>query len=412
MSPSELKKEKERRIRTQAMRRMCRELSAEFRHLPSVFKHNLIATLKRGAVMIVLVTSVRADTLSTTLCNYVSQIVNVEMSLDSADAADVFLVPYYLELDSVARARNIPISLLAAFIQEESLWDAYAYRTEPHYLKKKKVIAEARAWSRRYKGSPSFQSELWARSTSFGLMQPMGQVAREQRFDKRYLTELIRPFNSIDEGAKHLLSKLKRYPGDTLSAISAYNQGNNRMKDGMYENYKYVYRVRVAWLAYQKIFQQFKAYNEQIEQFYTMVSHIAGSDLPLRNAHTKVIARERIVGDASAYLKYLGDSASRLRQSRYHDSAAFYLDQSSGEPSSGVLISTERYGARIFFAACAVIAGLVFLFGLGRLFFARHVASISGYGEHLFHAGDEAIRSHDRNISAKNDAGHSIHGIR
>jgi soluble lytic murein transglycosylase-like protein len=175
-------------------------------------------------------------------------------SSDSSEASDVFLVPFRSEIDSTARKYKLPPALLAAFIQEESQFDPFAIRTEPSYLKKQKVIAQARAFSRAHNYIPTFHTELVLRSSSIGLMQPLGQVAREQGFIKPYLTELIKPYASLDEGAKHLLSKMKRYGRDTLSAISAYNQGNNRKKRGVFENARYVYRVAVAWRVYEALF--------------------------------------------------------------------------------------------------------------------------------------------------------------
>ena len=187
---------------------------------------------------------------------YVNALVESLQGADSSEAADVFLIPFRKEIDSVARKCKLPASLLAAFIQEESQFDPFAIRTEPHYLKKRKVIAEARSWSRKHRGVPTYETELFLRASSMGLMQPLGQVAREQGFKARFLSALIEPYNSLDEGAKHLRDKIIRYKGDTLSAISAYNQGNNRKKGGVFVNARYVYRVSVAWRVYEELFRR------------------------------------------------------------------------------------------------------------------------------------------------------------
>jgi hypothetical protein len=190
--------------------------------------------------------------------------------VDSTDAAEVFLVPFQKELDSVARKHHLPVALLAAIVQEESQFNAFAVRTEPSYLKKKLVIRQARKWSRDHGGIPTYETELYLRATSMGLAQPMGEVAREQGFRARFLSELIMPFNSLDEGAKLLQSKLRKYKSDTLSAISAYNQGSNKKRRGVYLNARYVYRVTVAWRAYQHIFQSSNtSYNDTSYQTIT-----------------------------------------------------------------------------------------------------------------------------------------------
>jgi len=185
---------------------------------------------------------------------YVQALVESMQAADSSEAADVFLVPFQTEINAVAGKYKLPASLLAAFIQEESQFDPFAIRTEPHYLKKRKVIAEARTWSRKHRGVPTFQTELFLRASSMGLMQPLGQVAREQGFKQRFLSALIEPYHSLDEGAKHLREKIIKYRGDTLSAISAYNQGNNRKQGGVFVNARYVYRVSVAWRVYEELF--------------------------------------------------------------------------------------------------------------------------------------------------------------
>lgn len=84
----------------------------------------------------------------------------------------------------------------------------------------------------------------------------MGETAREQGFMARYLAELYLPANSIQHGAKLLRTLLDRYHGDTLSAISAYNQGSARRKAGVFLNARYVYRVCLAWRAYQVMFKR------------------------------------------------------------------------------------------------------------------------------------------------------------
>jgi soluble lytic murein transglycosylase-like protein len=85
-------------------------------------------------------------------------------------------------------------------------------------------------------------------------MQVMGETAREQGFDRPFLSELYLPENAIAHGAMLLKKLLTRYRGDTLAAISAYNSGSaRRSRRGMFANARYVYRVAIAWRAYDEL---------------------------------------------------------------------------------------------------------------------------------------------------------------
>ena len=175
--------------------------------------------------------------------------------LDSLSASQTYLVPYRSEIESAARLYSLPPSLIAAVIQEESRFEQFATRHEPGYMRSRSMRRAALAWSRTH-ALPNTATELADRSRSFGLMQVMGETAREQGFAARYLAEMYLPHNSIDHGAKLLRSLLDRYHHDTLAAISAYNQGSTRLKAGALVNARYVYRVCLAWRAYRSLFKQ------------------------------------------------------------------------------------------------------------------------------------------------------------
>ena len=69
------------------------------------------------------------------------------------------------------------------------------------------------------------------RSTSWNLMQIMGQVARECGFrDKRELL-INDPTVAVYYSCKFFVRQLRRYDGNMEDAIAAYNQGNNRWHD-------------------------------------------------------------------------------------------------------------------------------------------------------------------------------------
>jgi hypothetical protein len=186
----------------------------------------------------------------------IDRLTHQAQSLDSVLAYERSLVPYAKEISQKARKYRVPPELLAALIQEESRFDIWATRTEPHYKLNKVVQREARAHSKRFNGIPTVQTEIDDRSRSYGLMQPMGQVAREQGFNNQFLAELYLPENSIEQGAKLLRKKFDRYGTDTLAVISSYNQGTARKQGGTFTNARYVYRVSVALRAYAPHFPQ------------------------------------------------------------------------------------------------------------------------------------------------------------
>ncbi len=84
----------------------------------------------------------------------------------------------------------------------------------------------------------------------------MGETAREQGFANTYLAELYLPRNALEHGALLLHRLLVRYHDDTLAAISAYNQGTARKHRGVFVNARYVYRVTLAWRAYERLFHE------------------------------------------------------------------------------------------------------------------------------------------------------------
>jgi soluble lytic murein transglycosylase-like protein len=177
------------------------------------------------------------------------------LSADSIAASQTVLIPFREEIERAAIQHALPASLIAAVIQEESEFNAWATRAEPRYLRSRKVRRLAARFARTHRLGPTAFTELADRSRSYGLMQIMGETAREQGFDRPFLAELYIPDNAIAHGAMLLKRLLTRYRNDTLSAISAYNQGSARKKRGVFANARYVYRVVVAWRAYDALFK-------------------------------------------------------------------------------------------------------------------------------------------------------------
>lgn len=115
--------------------------------------------------------------------------------------------------------------VFASLIMQESSGNPLSFRYEP-------------AFYRRYihdKGLAGFvpnplripdRLERDLRSTSFGLCQIMGQVAREQGFRNEWLPTLCDPQINIDLGAKILASFIKA-KGSERAGLLRYNGGGD-----------------------------------------------------------------------------------------------------------------------------------------------------------------------------------------
>lgn len=121
-------------------------------------------------------------------------------------------------IESASLEYNLTPTLLAAVILTESGGNPLATRHEPdfyrRYLRGKALSEIPGYWPPRV--SANTTTEMFLRSTSMGLMQVLGQTARESGFQSDYLVELYDPGLNIPMGAKILASKMKRYGKDGL----------------------------------------------------------------------------------------------------------------------------------------------------------------------------------------------------
>jgi len=103
----------------------------------------------------------------------------------------------------IARARaaaahhELEPALVCAVIEQESAWNTYAIRYEPGF--RTRYVAPL--------GLPP--TEEIARSISWGLMQVMGQVAREHGFTGKFLSALCDPALGLDSGCAALAAKFR-----------------------------------------------------------------------------------------------------------------------------------------------------------------------------------------------------------
>ncbi len=118
-----------------------------------------------------------------------------------------------------AAAQSLDPALVCAVVEQESAWNPWAMRYEPLFF--------AKYVSSLYTNNKVNASEAYARGFSWGLMQVMGQVARESGFDALFLSALCDPEQGLAIGCKVLRKKFDVMAGDTTRALFAWNGGGN-----------------------------------------------------------------------------------------------------------------------------------------------------------------------------------------
>jgi soluble lytic murein transglycosylase-like protein len=115
----------------------------------------------------------------------------------------------------IAEDHGIDATLVCAVVEQESAWDTHAMRYEPafrtHYVAPLRLPA----------------TEEIARSISWGLMQVMGQVAREHGFTGKFLSALGDPNIGLAIGCEVLGTKIVAAQNDIWRALELWNGGAN-----------------------------------------------------------------------------------------------------------------------------------------------------------------------------------------
>lgn len=147
-----------------------------------------------------------------------------------------------LILVATAAALNAGLdpALVCSVCAHESSWNPDALRYEPAFFK-------------RYVESMAGLSddEKAFRATSIGLMQVMGQVAREQGYDAPSLGSLTNPLDGLTQGCRKLKKCINlethehgTYMGDMAAALLRYNGGGNANYPSLvlehYKDYAYL----------------------------------------------------------------------------------------------------------------------------------------------------------------------------
>jgi len=123
-----------------------------------------------------------------------------------------------LLVKDIATGQGLDSKLVCAVIEQESMWNPYAIRYEPAFFSK--YVAPL------YTNNKISATEAYARGFSWGLMQVMGQVARETGY-LGPLPQLCDPNFGILVGCKVLKKKLDRYNDDVTQGLLAWNGGAN-----------------------------------------------------------------------------------------------------------------------------------------------------------------------------------------
>jgi len=125
------------------------------------------------------------------------------------------------------------VEMMAGWIYTESAFDQWAVRYEPAF--ERRYISE--------KKMPDLSgTERKMRSMSWGLLQIMGQVAREYAYTPTYLSELLDPRTNLDLAATILKANYNK-TGSWEGALAAYNGGLGGNRREPYRNQYYVNKV-------------------------------------------------------------------------------------------------------------------------------------------------------------------------
>lgn len=125
-----------------------------------------------------------------------------------------------------AKVTGISPQLLCAVIHQESSGNPYAVRYEPAFLKRYLEDKTKKTIGGHIPTKCSWQTEVQMRATSFGLMQIMGQVARERGFQGEFLTELCDPAVNLKWGSEFLQTLLHKHD-TTEKALLRWNGGGD-----------------------------------------------------------------------------------------------------------------------------------------------------------------------------------------
>ena len=119
-----------------------------------------------------------------------------------------------------ANAHALWPELVCAVVEQESAWNPWALRYEPGFYDKYVAPQIAR-------GVIAGVTESRARAFSWGLMQVMGQAAREHGFASESFASLCDPTVGLEIGCRVLNAKLAAAEGNVTRALLLWNGAGN-----------------------------------------------------------------------------------------------------------------------------------------------------------------------------------------
>ena len=124
-----------------------------------------------------------------------------------------------------AKEYRLDPKLIAAIIIQESGGNIFACRYEDGFFRKY-LESKTRA-TLKGRVPLHFKTEIYSRAFSYGLMQIMGNTAREAGYDNQFLTGLVEPEANIDLGCK-ILSRFISTQPSIEAALLRWNGGSNK----------------------------------------------------------------------------------------------------------------------------------------------------------------------------------------
>ncbi len=118
-----------------------------------------------------------------------------------------------------AETEGLDPAVVCGVVEQESGWNTWAMRYEPLFFAK--YVAPL------YTNNKVGATEAYTRGFSWGLMQVMGQTAREAGVNSPDLSTLCDPAVGLAAGCKILRKKLDAAGGDLHKALLAWNGGAN-----------------------------------------------------------------------------------------------------------------------------------------------------------------------------------------
>jgi soluble lytic murein transglycosylase-like protein len=123
---------------------------------------------------------------------------------------------------AAAKAHNLDPALICAIVEQESGWNPWATRYEPAFFAKYISVLYTN-------NKIHTATEAYSRSFSWGLMQLMGEDARELGFANTYLSSLLDPATALEWGCRQFAKELAKANGDTHKALFFWNGGGNAL---------------------------------------------------------------------------------------------------------------------------------------------------------------------------------------